>query len=943
MNAVREALLGRGFDSIDQACRRGDAIGAEYVLRTGRAIEERATAAAIATPADVSAEFVWARVRRISREEDGESNQDPASGLVGVFVSMLHRVGQRFCVKVRRSEFGENVYLGLADATLLMWAQRTLAPGVLLEPSPDSLSPLVAHPGMTYAIRFRPAPGTHDSNQEPVSPPLLERLAALGSGQWDVTLLCTPASPADVGRTMIELGELHRSIAARMTTTRTVDESTQVQSSDPSAQRVIDWLTVLTDELGHMRDSGAWLAFTTVAGDSEFISAQLAAAVAARGPQVNGAPTRTWLTDTFVTNHGLPAGDLIASVLDSAEVSSWLAPPRATRSSVEVGPPLPADRRSLSTRRPVWLGSWAGTEDRVELDIDDLAGHAFIAGVTGSGKSTTVTRLLLSAWNRHQVPFLVIDPVKDDYRTLASLTSDGLTVLRGRDLRFNVLRPLPGFDLATHLDYVSAAFKGAFSMPSPVPYVTTLLFDQLREQLDESDAVTLHDAQRSVRSLVTRLGYRGELESNILASLGVRLSVLCAPIRAERLCAAEPVVGLFDRPTVVALADIGDDEERGFLMSLLTIYVAEQAKLRPAGEGVRHLTVLEEAHRMVAQPATASDEQGDASGHAARLVTQLLAEIRSFGESIVLLDQSPAAVARDVVRNTNTKIIHRLLDPDDRELIGGAVGLESKATAFLTQLMPGQAALATARLPRPQLLQVDALSPSGSAAAKTAAPAAGRPCCGPDARSHHRAEAFAEAAGVILAEGLTACLVRSKQHARAIAEDVRRRLDQLAVRDTPVRVACLLDIGARVAADRWRVEGWVTPAQLAGLRGQLRTAFGPAGSGLTRAELPPVGATTIRPYQSCAQCAYACSIRPLARVHPDLSRIRDSGRGKSPLDFAALVAAWQTRVRLDLADTLGWDAANDTARCVILHALGDEAGAAGAAFRDPIAEKGGVR
>ena len=398
------------------------------------------------------------------------------------------------------------------------------------------------------------------------------------------------------------------------------------------------------------------------------------------------------------------------SLLGSRDLAAFLRAPRTTLGSLEVGEPLPSARRSPPVERPLELGHWLGVPDVAAIGVEDLEGHAFVSGVTGSGKSTTVARLLLGLWNAHGIPFLVLDPVKADYAELAGVVRDGLRVVSARDLRLNALEPWPGFDAQTHLGLVATAFRGSFSMPTPVPYVLSRLFDALAERAGTGPSPSLHDLRAEAEALIPELGYRGEIEDNIRASLGTRLDVLTTPRRAERLAAADSrqVAELLSGPTVVHLTDLGDDEERAFVTTLLMLYVAEAARTRGATPGVAHVTVLEEAHRVLPEPspAVASDESGDAAGVASRLMTQLLAEIRSYGEALVVVDQSPSAVARAVVRNTSLKIAHRVVDPADREILGGSLGLAPEATAAIGRLRLGEALMTTRRLLEPQALRV---------------------------------------------------------------------------------------------------------------------------------------------------------------------------------------------------------------------------------------------
>ena len=341
--------------------------------------------------------------------------------------------------------------------------------------------------------------------------------------------------------------------------------------------------------------------------------------------------------------------------------------------------------RVPSADRPLPLGTRVSSDDHVALDVADLEGHGFVSGTTGSGKSTTVQRLLVELWNRHRIPFLILDPVKDDYDSLARALDGGIHVLPSRDLQLNVLEPWNGFDRTTHTDSIAALFKGAFSMPSPIPYVADRLFRAVAAEARVGSLPTLYDVADSLDTLVTSLGYSSEVESNIRAALGTRLALLLEPSRAEQMAAPDnrTVEGLFDAPTVVTLGDTADPDARGFLMAALALLIGERARTRSPSSDVRHVTVLEEAHVILPEPSPAQSqaESGDSSSAASRVLTRMLAEVRAFGEALIVVDQSPSSVARQVVKNTNLKIAHRVLDPADRDVLGGALGLDDEASA----------------------------------------------------------------------------------------------------------------------------------------------------------------------------------------------------------------------------------------------------------------------
>jgi hypothetical protein len=896
-------------DILAELSLRGDMAGVERELRGGSPLPGFA---------GWQGERSWSRITRFTRAGESTVHGTGPDGLTRVVLSGMHRLGLPVTVVISGQSGEPAIWLGFESSWSRDWARLMWAPQLLL--TAEDSGPGDPALGTRIGVRFSRAPraGAGAGLSQAAGAPamsLFERLAAVPGAGWQVELACTPIPETELHHAQLRLLEVRDTVAGQVTTTRVQDESTHSQMTHPHAERIAQWIALIGDDLTAMCGHGGWHVWVRVSGAVPAIALTAAAAVECVGPNVADVREQgSWFAEASAEVDG-------PSLLGSDHLAGWLRGPAASRGTVSVGAPMPAGRASPPVRRPVSLGTWSGTDQPAVVDLDDLEGHAFVTGTTGSGKSNTLTRLLLAASNGFSVPFLVIDPVKDDYQELAGLLGAGLTVVRGADLRMNVLDPWPGFDRATHVGLVATAFKGAFSMPSPVPYVVTLLFDALADgRLGERP--TLHDLRRDVGPLIESLGYRGELEGNIRASLGTRLAVLCAPHRAERLCADDSPAWLMDRPVVVSLADVGDDEERAFLMAALTLYVAEAAKVRGSRKEVSHLTVIEEAHRLVGQPATAgtSEEHGDAAGHAARLVTQLLAEIRSTGESVLIVDQSPAAVARDVVRNTNTKILHRVLDPSDRELCGGAVGLDAADSAFLAQLGRGQAAVFTSRMTSPQMVDVPLvprpLSPRLPLVVPGAQP---RECCGVDRTVHHRSEMLAADAAQLVHVAVAAAAVGSQPDPHLLDAELAR----LASRQPGAAAACLRAIGIRAVVQDWRrLGGLRSEAHPSEVERRLVATLTPGSAGPRADDLQLAPAPHSRPFRGCAACAYPCRLRPLAQGHPDRTAIRNTVARAA--DSAAAADRWRHRLTESLEDQLGTRPATDAARCVILHAVGDE-------------------
>jgi len=221
-----------------------------------------------------------------------------------------------------------------------------------------------------------------------------------------------------------------------------------------------------------------------------------------------------------------------------------------------------------------------------------------------------------------------------------------------------------------------------------------------------------------IDEVVTSKGYSEEVMKNYAAALKARLNSLLLGSKGAMLSTQRgiPYEDLFGHPTVLELRALGDDDEKCFLMALLLTqlyeYQEQQSRNKPA-RGLRHLTVLEEAHRLLAQTSHAgSPETANPRGKAVESFANMLAEIREYGEGFLVVDQTPAKLIPDVVKNTSSKILHRLTSRDDREVMGDAMSMTDQQKLMPPALGVGEAILHTQDENKPILVKIAAAKSS---------------------------------------------------------------------------------------------------------------------------------------------------------------------------------------------------------------------------------------
>ncbi|GLZ77514.1 hypothetical protein Afil01_23210 [Actinorhabdospora filicis] len=363
--------------------------------------------------------------------------------------------------------------------------------------------------------------------------------------------------------------------------------------------------------------------------------------------------------------------------------------------------------------------------EALRLPFGSLNRHAFVTGATGGGKSQT-TRHLLEQATGAGLTWLVIEPAKAEYRAMAARVDDDVLVVRPGDLAsipagLNPLEPEPGFPLQTHADLLKALFLATFDGDEPFPQVLAAALARVYEStfdmvLSEPLRVgasprwpDLGDLQSAADAVVQTLGYGKEISDNVRGFIKVRLSSLRLGTAGRFLDGGHAIDfgELLRHNVVIELEDIGDDRDKAFLMGTVLIRLIEHLRMNPAPRGVlRHLTVIEEAHRLLRKP-----EGGGAAARAVEMFADMLAEVRAYGEGLVVADQIPAKLVPDVIKNTAVKFLHRLPAEEDRLAVGATMNLTPEQSEYVVSLSPGRAAVFADGMDRPILVQM----PDGSA------------------------------------------------------------------------------------------------------------------------------------------------------------------------------------------------------------------------------------
>lgn len=381
---------------------------------------------------------------------------------------------------------------------------------------------------------------------------------------------------------------------------------------------------------------------------------------------------------------------------------------------------------------------------------DDLNKHTFVCGITGSGKTNSVKRILETV----DKPFLVIEPVKKEYR---SINKDNVTVYTmGRPelncIRINPFYILPGVSPQQHIDLLKDLFSASFAFYGPMPYIIekclhnvyekkgwnlTLGFHPLLsspknvDSMFDADSIkkgyenkahiylfpTMQDLKDEIENYLLNdkeMSYEGEVKGNIQGALRARINSLCVGSKGY-MFNTHTVVNfgdLLDKNAVVELEGLSDDDDKAFALGLLIIYINEYSQIQKEISdicGLKHLLVIEEAHRLLRNVSSEhSEEIGNPKGKAVEHFTNMLAEMRSYGQGVIVAEQIPTKISPDVIKNSSNKIIHRIVSKDDQEMIANTVGISTSDAICFGSSRTGYAVCHKEGMVQPVMVKIDA-------------------------------------------------------------------------------------------------------------------------------------------------------------------------------------------------------------------------------------------
>lgn len=408
----------------------------------------------------------------------------------------------------------------------------------------------------------------------------------------------------------------------------------------------------------------------------------------------------------------------------------------------------PIVKEKAAGGKPVNLGevldTGAATQQIYRLDLNQLVRHTLVAGTNGSGKTNTC-KSLLGKVQQEKVPFLVIEPAKAEYLDWA-IQENKLRAKNGKKkirifapgffgnkdiekLHLNPFQPTAvegsWINIMTHLDRFKSALVSSMPMGDVLPLV---MEETLYEHVNAQMAINKHSMNggtspledvymddgtinypsvegmvRQATKIISTRGYAADVENNIKAAVQTRIKALLLGWKKDLFNAprSTDLAKLFEEDVVINLSHLSDDKDKALVMSILLIalweyreskYNEDKAYKKQADSNqLMHLTLIEEAHRLMPDVRTDSISGMNSQHNTAMMFSNMLSEIRALGEGMIIVDQVPTRLIPDAVKNTNLKIIHRLTSADDIQSVSTSMRLRPDQEAVIGALQPGEA------------------------------------------------------------------------------------------------------------------------------------------------------------------------------------------------------------------------------------------------------------
>lgn len=541
-------------------------------------------------------------------------------------------------------------------------------------------------------------------------------------------------------------------IAKTTSNSETNGESLAIEIQNGHAMELIKISEIILERMKIGLNIGMWETLTTYSSDNELISKAIGGKLYSEISSKLSTSLPPYKRDfikseevLFIPKETIKYGN----ILTSEELSAVCSIPSENIQNFEIKKSKLYSLTSNESDNNKSIGNICEYDkalDNLEFSLNeyDINKHTFVCGMTGMGKTNTVKMIL----NEIDKPFLVIEPAKKEYRNIfKEKTIYTLGNAKLNSLRLNPFYIIPGIDPQQHIDLLKDLFLASFSLYGPMPYIVEKCLIRIYEKKGwnlsfgyhpyliniknkkmafEEEKIkekysqiahkylfpTMQDLKNEVDEYVEVMEYDKELKGNIKSAINARIDSLCIGSKGY-IFNSNNVPNfdeLFSTNVVLELESLSDDSDKSFSMGLIIIFLNEYMQVRKELEntsGLKHILVVEEAHRLLKNISSENNENfGNSKGKAVEHFTNMLSEMRSYGEGIIVSEQIPTKLAPDVIKNSSNKIIHRLTSKDDQEIMANTIGLKSEEAIYIGNQKTGYALCSKEGLYQPLMIKI---------------------------------------------------------------------------------------------------------------------------------------------------------------------------------------------------------------------------------------------
>ena len=332
--------------------------------------------------------------------------------------------------------------------------------------------------------------------------------------------------------------------------------------------------------------------------------------------------------------------------------------------------------------------------------------HATIVGVPGTGKTTFAINLLMQ-FHQKGIPFLAIEPTKKEYRAMVSVIPELQIFTPGNNsvspFIINPFIPPRDVTVEEYIPSLANAFGAAFSMPEPLDIIFLSAIKQCYTEHGWRDyskygdpnvvPFGLYEFILTFNRIVSEANYSKDVKGNLQSGGTFRLmNLLEQNGNIYDTVNTVPLEDILARPTVIELNAIDNEEFKSLLMALLLINICVYAKHHQQSDGVlKNVLLIDEAHVLLDSAKSSTQSKNDISNPTIKALQNMVAEIRALGTSIIIADQSPRKIGKDIIDNTDIKVSFRLVGSEAREIIADSTDMDEYKKQYLSHLDSGEA------------------------------------------------------------------------------------------------------------------------------------------------------------------------------------------------------------------------------------------------------------